>query len=229
MNTSVYSLYLLSFSLIIVFLVPLTCFFALKFMLSGFSSPEKRSQLKETLSGFVSFLISVPLGYLFYAILVKLSHLISLYLIGSSFAIETLPNFSSSLQHVLASATLISAYKFGSMLSLITISMQRILLVFGAVILPVSLAFIFIGSGSFKNLGQSLLTFSVMIIFMPIVDSLIFQCAELAIPAAESAEFIVVSSYWLVGLVNLLIFFAAFSVSKTGSGVTLIRNIIKKG
>jgi len=66
-----------------------------------------------------------------------------------------------------------------------------------------------------------------MVIFMPVVDSLIFLCAELAIPAAESAEYIVVASYWLVGLVNLLVFFAAFSVSKSGSGITVVRSIVE--
>jgi hypothetical protein len=67
-----------------------------------------------------------------------------------------------------------------------------------------------------------------MVIFMPLIDSLIFQCAELAIPAAESAEFIVVGSYWLVGLVNLLVFFAAFSVSKTSVSGKVITKVFKK-
>jgi|TARA_Y100000310_G_scaffold322256_1_gene381091 hypothetical protein len=229
MVSSVFGLYKLSIALVLTILVPLLSFFALKLLTSGFSSPEKRSHLKEALSGFVIFLFSIPLAYLAYSTLVKLSSLASKYLLGESFAITNLSNFSSTLLSILSSETLIGTYNLGTLFAMLTISIQRILLVLGAVTLPFSLALLFLtSSSSLKQLGQALLMFFGMVIFMPLIDSLIFQCAELAILGAESAEFIVVGSYWLVGLVNLLVFFAAFSVSKTGSGVTLIRNIVKK-
>ena len=229
MVSTVFGLYKLSIALVLIFLVPFLSFFALRFMLSGFSSPEKRSNLKDALSGFMMFLFSIPISYLLYATLIKLCSLASKYLLGESFTLTSLSNFSSTLLSILSSETLVGTYNLGTLFAMLTISIQRILLVLGAVTLPFSLALLFLtSSSSLKQLGQALLMFFGMVIFMPLIDSLIFQCAELAIPVAESAEFIVVSSYWLVGLVNLLVFFAAFSVSKTGSGVTLIRNIVKK-
>lgn len=227
--TSVFGLYQMSLILVLTVLVPFLSFFALKLMFSSFTTPEKRSQIKEALSGFVYFLITTPIAYLLYAALVKFSGIVSRYLLGESFAISSLANFSSTLLAVLSSETLVGTYKMGTLFAMLTISMQRIMLVFGAVTLPLSLAFVFLASSSaLKSLGQSLIMFSCMVIFLPVVDSLIFLCAELAIPAVESAEYIIVASYWLVGLVNLLVFFAAFSVSKSGSGVTVVRSIVER-
>ncbi len=214
-------------AVVLVTLIPFLSFFALRLLMSGFSTPEKRAQIKESLTGFVTFLIAVPVAYLAYGILVKFSGLISLYLLGSSFSITGLTNFSGTLISLLSSETLVGVYNTATLFAMITISMQRILLVLGAVLLPVSLAFVFLSSGSLKNLGNSLLMFFSMIIFLPVIDSLIFQCAELAIPVAESAEFLVLSSYWLVALVNVLVFFAAFSISKSGSGVKVVRGVIE--
>ena len=229
MITSVFELCMKSFALAMSVVLLFLSINGLKLMLSGFSSPEKRAQVKESLSGFVYFLLFTPISYLFYSSLVKLSGSITRYMLGESFAIKSLQNFSATLLGLLSSKTLVDLYTMGARFEMVTIAMQRILLVLGVVLIPFALVFIFMSSSaSLKSLGHSLLLFFSMIIFMPIIDGLIFLCAELAIAGAESAEYIVIGSYWLAGLVNLLVFFAAFSVSKSGAGVTTVRSVVER-
>jgi hypothetical protein len=210
------------------FLTPMLLIFGIRLLLSKWGTPEKRTQIKETVSGFISFLIATPIGILMYGFLIKISESISLYFVGENFSVNGLTNFSNAFAKVLQSKTMIAIYNKASIFSTITISMQRILLVLGALLIPVTFALIFLStSNQIKNFGQSMMMFFGLVIFLPVLDSLIFQCAEIAITLSTSAEYIVIGSYWLVGFMNVFLLIAAFLISKSGAN-TIVQTVVQK-
>ena len=228
MNNTILEFYKMSLSLVFMFLTPMLLIFGIRLLLSKWGTPEKRTQIKETVSGFISFLIATPIGILMYGFLIKISESISLYFVGENFSVNGLTNFSNAFAKVLQSKTMIAIYNKASIFSTITISMQRILLVLGALLIPVTFALIFLStSNQIKNFGQSMMMFFGLVIFLPVLDSLIFQCAEIAITLSTSAEYIVIGSYWLVGFMNVFLLIAAFLISKSGAN-TIVQTVVQK-
>lgn len=222
--TAIFNFFRVSLSLMAMLLVPMILYFTIKHMMNSTTVTGKRADIKEFFVGILYFLIVTPISFFLYSFLVKLAWAIQKFVVGPSFSIESLPKFSSALLTALSSETLVLPYKTGAMLAMITLSAQKILLVLGAALLPVCFAFIFVGSSqSMKTIGQSTLLFFLMIIFVPLIDAVTFACAELALEMTENAAYLAVSTYWLVGALNLLLFFMAFSVSK--ANITIKTNL----
>ena len=197
--------------------------FGLKLLLSSLSPPAKRAEIKDYLEGLMHFFVVLFLSGPIYAILVKMSRAIST--IGF-----TDSNFFNSANLVLGSQSLIDAYALGSQIAMLTISMQRILLVLGIMLLPFAVLFLYMTfSSALKNLGYGLLTFFFIIIFLPAVDSLIFKAADFAAGMAQSAEYVIVAAFWLVSIINLFAFHAAFSVARSERPRVILNNFLVRG
>jgi len=198
-------------------------FFGLKLLLSSLSSPEKRAEIKDYLEGLINFFVVLFLSGPVYAILVKISGAITR--IGF-----TDSNFFNNAGGALGSETLIDAYSLGSQFAMLTVSMQRILLVLGIMLLPFAVLLLFMSfSASLKNLGYSILTFFFIVIFLPPVNSLIFKAADFAAAnIAQSPAYVLVAAFWLVGLVNLMAFHTALSVARSDYTRVMVNNVITR-
>lgn len=189
--------------------------FGLRLLLSGFDSPGKRAELKDYLKGLVHFIICGFLSYSVYVILIGLAGAISSYLLGGPLVVNE--QFAIAMWKAMTSESLAGPYSLGAMFAMVTISMQRILLALGAVLLPLAVGLLFMSfSENLRALGQSMLTFFFIIVFLPLVDALVFKSAEFALGVAQSPEYVAVAVFWLVGLLNLLAFKEIFDVSRSG-------------
>ncbi|MFH1424371.1 MAG: hypothetical protein ABIG20_01685 [archaeon] len=214
-----------SLQVMLIFGTGMISFFGLKLMMSGFDSPEKRTEIKDYFKNFIYFIVFGFLSAVLYGMAIELSGAVARYLIGGT-SLGGLTELAGARATALMSEELVSYFTMASVFAHMTISMQEILLVLGFIVLPLGIGLMFMSfSNSLKTLGYSVVTFFFIIAFLPLADSLIFVAADYAVESTAAPGYIAIAAFWLVGIVNLLAFKAALEVAKSDR---VVHTIVEK-
>ena len=193
----------------------ISSFYLLIFLLVGFMfmyhsiNPEKRAVAKEWFKNTFLMIIGVNVSFWLYQLILELSTAITQFLWITGFE-----NFFE--ESILAGAGTIhlTFYLFAIGLTLLTLFIRYLFLLLSVMIFPIGIFLYFIPP--LKNWGQMIFNLIGIVLAMQFIDVIIFVTANQVmfnLAGQEGATLVPALSFFLIGLMNIALFFYAITKS----------------